>query len=602
MILEFEIVDCSSYSSAYHPNNIKTCNHDGVVTDQSSRWSSNSNNQHQFMTLKLKQHAHLQSILFGKFHKVHVCNLKEFKVFISYNNRQYIEILHDGLKNDTEPESFDIRTTIKSTSNVFPVQYIKICPILAHGTNFNFSIWYLELNGEFINEKQVDGYIQHHTELCLKVMLKYLRQNNDFLPIYDQFKNHTNISLEHPYLQDLYNYITNGDFDQSYSHLDNCKVEWFDDFLSQTPYQSNWQQLSNVDLNGQEIPSRGGHQMVHTPHGIFLYGGWTGKQDLSDLWHYTTHWKAITSKGPTPRSCHKMIYNKCDNNLYIFGKYVDQEARTAIPLNADFWKFDLNTNEWECISANTVADGGPLLLFDHQMIVDEKRNIIYCFGGKQVLTTTETIYSGLFKYDCATSIWTKLNCSIKPRISHSMLYHPKRDCLFVFSGQINKDYASDMYKLDLNTLQVTEITNDYSKTGGPHSGYTQRATIDVLKEEIYVFSGLIRDKFSNQDTVRNAFWVYYIHSNHWRMVFQNELQLENEPVPRYAHQLAYDGESHYLFGGNPGNTGNSHDRLNDFWKLTLHRPQKQEILQKLRLLIKIQQYCVIYIDLRKLVL
>lgn len=42
-----------------------------------------------------------------------------------------------------------------------------------------------------------------------------------------------------------------------------------------------------------------------------------------------------------------------------------------------------------------------------------------------------------------------------------------------------------------------------------------------------------------------------------------------EPCPRFAHQLVYDHihKVHYLFGGNPGKSGISKRRLDDFWSL-----------------------------------
>eukprot|EP00834_Sanchytrium_tribonematis_P001865 NODE_49_length_31687_cov_0.791123.p7 type:complete len:627 gc:universal NODE_49_length_31687_cov_0.791123:15432-17312(+) len=623
--LDYEIIECSSYSSAYHPNNIKSCNQNGVVTDQGSRWSSNSNNQQQYMILKLKQHCCVNSILFGKFHKVHVCNLKEFKVFVSYNNKQYIQVLHDGLKNDTEPETFSIKNAIKNSDGVtYPVQYLKIAPLLAHGANFNFSIWYLELHGELIADNTVQNYIKYHTDLSLKVILKYLRQQNNFLPIYDALQNHTNISLEHPYLQKLYNLISNGSFEESYTHLNTASMQWFENYLSNTLYSPKWSKLLNCDRNGIDLPSRGGHQMVKGKDGIFLYGGWNGSQDLKDLWFYDSTWHSVefdkSKDHPSARSCHKMLYNSNDNSLYVFGRYIDQESRSTASLQADFWKFSINNKKWELLSKDTQAENGPGLLFDHQMVLDQVRNQIFVFGGKTVMMSTETVYSGFYKYDVASKSWTEIetekdSVSMKSRISHSMLLHQKRDCIYIFSGQRFKDYLADMYEYNLSSGTLKELSRDYSKQGGPVCGFTQRATLDEDRDEIYVFSGLVRDKFSSRDCVRNTFWVFNIKHNKWRMIFQNSpsdsLQLpstpdselssptspvlnhefDDEPVPRYAHQLAYDPltKLHYLFGGNPGSVGNPRERLNDFWGLQLNRPTPEELLSKIRLILKTQQ-------------
>ena len=45
---------------------------------------------------------------------------------------------------------------------VFPCLYIKIVPLVAWGTNFNFSIWYVELRGhsqQHIVEKAYQEYV-----------------------------------------------------------------------------------------------------------------------------------------------------------------------------------------------------------------------------------------------------------------------------------------------------------------------------------------------------------------------------------------------------------------------------------------------------------
>lgn len=108
-------------SSTYHPKNILV----DRPTDQSSRWSSASNNQlqvrgprrmhparnhppsaerrtrrlvsvshTQYITLKLDKVAILSTITFGKYHKGHVCNLREFKVFAGLTADNMVEVLH----------------------------------------------------------------------------------------------------------------------------------------------------------------------------------------------------------------------------------------------------------------------------------------------------------------------------------------------------------------------------------------------------------------------------------------------------------------------------------------------------------------------------
>lgn len=139
--LAYSIHSYSSHAASYHPRNILV-NKPG---DQSSRWSSASNNHNQFVLLRLDRPAIVQSIVFGKFHKAHVCNLKEFKIFGGMSPDSLTELLHAGLRNDPEMETFPLKH--KNGDIMFPIQYIKIQPLVSHGGSFNFAIWYLELRG-----------------------------------------------------------------------------------------------------------------------------------------------------------------------------------------------------------------------------------------------------------------------------------------------------------------------------------------------------------------------------------------------------------------------------------------------------------------------
>ena len=108
--VKYDIYACSSHSASYHPKHIQV----NRPNDQGSRWSSGSNNQSQFITVKLDNMSIVQTITFGKHHKVHVCNLKEFKVFGGVSPDNMIELSHSGLRNDTESETFSLKYKINN--------------------------------------------------------------------------------------------------------------------------------------------------------------------------------------------------------------------------------------------------------------------------------------------------------------------------------------------------------------------------------------------------------------------------------------------------------------------------------------------------------
>jgi hypothetical protein len=79
-----------------------------------------------------------------------------------------------------------------------------------------------------------------------------------------------------------------------------------DQYLREQEYSPAWSRiLSALPSDDDEyVPHqpgmRGGHQMCIDPHAdtIFLFGGWDGTQDLSDLWQYhvpTNQWTKLSS-------------------------------------------------------------------------------------------------------------------------------------------------------------------------------------------------------------------------------------------------------------------------------------------------------------------
>eukprot|EP01113_Clastostelium_recurvatum_P042951 TRINITY_DN7026_c0_g1_i1.p1 TRINITY_DN7026_c0_g1~~TRINITY_DN7026_c0_g1_i1.p1 ORF type:complete len:371 (-),score=82.87 TRINITY_DN7026_c0_g1_i1:27-1001(-) len=176
---------------------------------------------------------------------------------------------------------------------------------------------------------------------------------------------------------------------------------------------------------------------------------------------------------------------------------------------------------------------------------------------------------------------------MRSRIGHSMLFDGKRNQLFIFAGQRNDEYLSDFFTYDIATNQVYELTRDPHIHGGPDGVFTQRATMDPERGEIYVLSGLTRDRPSAGDMIKSGLWVYHIARGEWTKVYQTEMMRAEassrnarEPRPRFAYQLIYHPAKkvHYLFGGNPGETDNPRERLDDFWRLSLERPSPDVVL------------------------
>lgn len=397
----------------------------------------------------------------------------------------------------------------------------------------------------------------------------------------------------------------------------------FNHYISKQDYKPRWNAIvpltkGSSDATNNRPGMRGGHQMCMDTDSQILYllGGWDGMIDLPDFWAFNVdagQWSCLSREteqdgGPCARSCHKMCLDVKRKLIYTLGRYLDSESRGTAPLKSDFYMYDITANQWTLISEDTAAEGGPSLIFDHQICMDSDKNMIYVFGGR-VLTSTsgddrihEPAFSGLYSYDCSTSTWTKLKSDcpeLRSRIGHSMLFHSEKRLLYIFAGQRGREFLSDFMTLNVDTLEISMISDGSRKDSDqvPAAGFTQRATIDPELHEIHILSGLSKDKEKKGDeAVRNSFWVFDMDQNRWSCVYKNEnmgqqywtKMQEVEPCPRFAHQLVYDDSRkvHYLFGGNPGKSGVPKMRLDDFWSLKLSRPSREQLLRRCRYLIR----------------
>ena len=183
------------------------------------------------------------------------------------------------------------------------------------------------------------------------------------------------------------------------------------------------------------------------------------------------------------------------------------------------------------------SSGGPPLIFDHQMAMDCEAQILYVFGGRVLDGDWDTSkYSGLYSYNVRLSRWRLLqlvDCLltmalslthslfyrqseasstqgypvIPPRFGeysldishsrhssprernftgHSMVLDSTSKVLYIFAGQREDRYLSDMYAYDIKTGIAKEIFSNFSSAGGPDACFTQRAVIDPNLKELYV--------------------------------------------------------------------------------------------------------------------
>lgn len=183
-----------------------------------------------------------------------MCNLKEFKVYAGPSLDSLHLILHTGLNNDTIPESFPPNYSLSSLPDKlpFPVKFIKVVPMVAWGSNFNFSIWYIELRGwsdgaDFgLVKAALDEYRRVKEQETTRLVLKFLREHHH-LAAFDALQNDSPVKLEAPIVTRLHSLINQSRLVEAESLLIDLYFKdstIFDQYLHEkVPYEVHWTKL-----------------------------------------------------------------------------------------------------------------------------------------------------------------------------------------------------------------------------------------------------------------------------------------------------------------------------------------------------------------------
>ncbi|KAF8513102.1 Muskelin N-terminus-domain-containing protein [Hysterangium stoloniferum] len=666
--LGYSIVKCTGHSGKYAPEHILVNN----PTDPSSRWSGaiQTANHQQWLILELASPSLVRNIMFGKHYKEHPCNMKGFKVYVGRTIDSLSLVLHADLMNNSTPETFKLARD-GNTGPLTPIRYIKIVPLSAHKPSFHISIWHVALLGvadATVVQHAEKVYETHRETSALLHVLKYLRQRR-YISSFRALLSRTSISLEHPILTMMHDNMILGNWSAVESLIQTAADEaLFDVYIQKCDPKAVWHRLSGTSLDG-DIPSqRGGHQMCIDPESdtIYLFGGWDGQNNLDDLWSYSIfegRWKLLSSAtaldhGPGPRSCHKMVLDPLTGYIYVLGRVGDVNspssgtstqapptmvstlpesavssppqggsAGTSVVENglgrhlSDFYRYatrGLNAGQWTLLSPDTAAEGGPPLIYDHQLAIDSEKQMLYVFGGRIVQAETDlgpARFSGLYQYNIVTGKWEHLmhesgitsntSRTIPVRYGHSMVFDPKRRRLIVLAGKTHNDFLPDTYIYDVDSHSVVDATPDFSAIGGPDPCFCQRAVLNPESGHVYVLPGFIKPKGQKtSDTnaaLRSVFWIFKPESSQWTqiaalraLVSSSEWEVpsgvELEPQPRYAHEMVYDtirGEF-FVHGGNSGQE--STRRLDDFWSMKLEHPARGEVIRRAKFITRRQQF------------
>ncbi|EJU04160.1 hypothetical protein DACRYDRAFT_105229 [Dacryopinax primogenitus] len=346
--LEYTVVGASSHANPYRPERILEDN----PNDPASRWSAEVKSPGKtWIVLKLKFPSLLASITFRKYYKPHPCNLNEFEVWTGSSQDRFQIQLRDKLKDNDEAEIFFLHNEEGSHSlPSVPCQFVKIVPLSSHAPKFNASIWNVVLRGidDAGRIQELNTALQETKEReSMRIVMKFLRQRG-LEDATSRIQKATRVPLEDPVMSRLYSTVVN-DMDYEAAELvveDIAAKGGFSSCLRSSNPRALWRKLDPASKTGtSSIPCpRRGHAIVLGPNQhIYLLGGCNGTTELSDFWRFdivTQQWHLISAdthkeSGPGARAGHTMNFDPRTGSIFVFGRHVDVNRCSEMKKDAE---------------------------------------------------------------------------------------------------------------------------------------------------------------------------------------------------------------------------------------------------------------------------
>ncbi|EPR79716.1 Muskelin [Spraguea lophii 42_110] len=596
--LGYNVHDYSSFSSKNYPYNILIDN----PLDSTSRWTTGHSDETQYITLKLNKPSIITNIIFGKYVKIHSCNTKNLEVF-SMQNGQWHRILAYRLRNDTEEEC--VCVSIENNNKIIISEYIKIIPSSSWGMNYTYSLWYVAFRGY---DNNLDVFLKWNmkivNETCSRIVLKYLRENN-FHEEYKMLEKKVG-TLECRELKIIRKFLIENKMELVEDEIIKCRKKgMFKEYVDKSGFNGKWTPL--LKTHGENLPSkRGGHQMVYADGKMFLLGGFNGREELGDLWVFEGRWKLVSNNtrqvsGPGKRSCHKMVYSKNRNALFVIGRFYQSEYhREKNSLKFEIFKYDITNDLWSTEIDSKGLETEVENFFDHQMVLDIEEENIYIVGGK-ITIKSEQYYGGIYVYNFKNKTLTtrryntviKNTPKFKGRVGHNLIYISPNHFQNKNYNNNSPGFSPESFNNSLVIIagvRNREVLYELLFYSIPYDTIYRRVTLPAICTDRSISrAGIVGDNifclFSVSKDLDGTDGHMELYS--YSLIYKRWQEVKiigDGPYPRSAHQFLYNVDGFYLFGGKK--IGSGEERLNDMWKLVMYKEDENVIERRIIFLIR----------------
>jgi hypothetical protein len=171
--------------------------------------------------------------------------------------------------------------------------------------------------------------------------------------------------------------VLSGDFNAAEALLaDFASSGLFGSYIKSSAPLAVWKELtSTLSSDGDAPDPRGGHAMcIDSETGvIYLHGGYNGSKSLDDLWSFDIaqgRWNLLShstsgdKNGPSPRSCHKIVFDERAGCLYLLGGLEDRhqiagaDAHDAVTHTSEFYRYrtkGIDAGKWDYLTFDTAV-------------------------------------------------------------------------------------------------------------------------------------------------------------------------------------------------------------------------------------------------------
>lgn len=294
---------------------------------------------------------------------------------------------------------------------------------------------------------------------------------------------------------------------------------------------SQWQRLATTG----NVPHLKNASAIYDPSGnrMIVFGGRNSTGISDEMWSLNLNdlnWSQIIPGGgpnPTARYTQNAYYDPTNNTMIIWSGQGNSGA-----LYNDVWVFNLATNQWSRIWADSNVSGAPLRRYGTASVFEPVSRKITTFAG----FTTSGRFDDTWTFDVSSHVWQDQTTASHPpkRCLHAAVYASQTGRMIIYGGQ-DTGPLDDIWQCALNSYTWTNLTPVLKPPARFWNSLIYYGNGNVL-----IFGGL-------GTSAMNDMWKFRIGVNQWEVINQGF----NKPGARWGQQTIYipEQDKMIIFGG-----------------------------------------------------